>query len=123
MLKVLRIFSLYETNVDINDRFCYLQFEKLDGKLKPFALMVIQDYIWNMVVNNQGKFYYTGANHFDEMQTNFKLIIRRYFFTNLYARVRKYGAIPMELLRNRKRCLIVLEGRKLLNNSEFVVLF
>ena len=47
------IFS-YETNVDINDRFVIFNLKKLDGKLKPFALMVIQDYIWNMVVNNQG---------------------------------------------------------------------
>ena len=38
------IFS-YETNVDINDRFVIFNLKKLDGKLKPFALMVIQDYI------------------------------------------------------------------------------
>ena len=56
----------YETNVDINDRFVIFNLKKLSGKLKPFALMVVQDYIWNQVVDNQGKL--TTRLFFDEMQ-------------------------------------------------------
>ena len=113
------IFS-YETNVDINDRFVIFNLKKLDGKLKPFALMVIQDYIWNMVVNNQGKF--TTRIYFDEMQNQFQTDNQSLFFTNLYARVRKYGAIPTGITQNVETLLDRTEGRKLLNNSEFVVL-
>lgn len=113
------IFS-YETNVDINDRFVIFNLKKLDGKLKPFALMVIQDYIWNMVVNNQGKF--TTRIYFDEMQNQFQTDNQALFFTNLYARVRKYGAIPTGITQNVETLLDRTEGRKLLNNSEFVVL-
>lgn len=80
--------------------------------------MVIQDYIWNMVVNNQGKIH---VFTFDEMQNQFQTIHQALFFTNLYARVRKYGAILRELLRT-ETLLDRTEGRKLLNNSEFVVL-
>ena len=113
------IFS-YETNVDINDRFVIFNLKKLDGKLKPFALMVIQDYIWNMVVNNQGKF--TTRIYFDEMQNQFQTDNQALFFTNLYARARKYGAIPTGITQNVETLLDRTEGRKLLNNSEFVVL-
>ena len=112
------IFS-YETNVDI-DRFVIFNLKKLDGKLKPFALMVVQDYIWNMVVNNQGKF--TTRIYFDEMQNQFQTDNQALFFTNLYARVRKYGAIPTGITQNVETLLDRTEGRKLLNNSEFVVL-
>ena len=70
--------------------------------------MVIQDYIWNMVVNNQGKF--TTRIYFDEMQNQFQTDNRALFFTNLYARVRKYGGNPYGITQNAwKRCLIVLK--------------
>ena len=99
------IFS-YETNVDI-DRFVIFNLKKLDGKLKPFALMVVQDYIWNMVVNNQGKF--TTRIYFDECKTNFKLIIRRYFSLTCTPVSVNMGQSLRELLKTWKRCLIVLK--------------
>lgn len=40
----------------------------------------------------------------------------------MYARVRKYGAIPTGITQNVETLLDRTEGRKLLNNSEFVVL-
>lgn len=113
------IFS-HETNVDLSNRFVIFNLKKLDGKLKPFALMVVQDYIWNMVVDNQGKF--TTRIYFDEMQIQFQTDRQAEFFANLYARVRKYGAIPTGITQNVETLLDRTEGRKLLNNSEFVVL-
>lgn len=110
----------HETNVDITDQVVIFNLKKLDGKLKPFALMVVQDYIWNQVVNNQGKL--TTRVYFDEMQNQFLTDNQAQFFTNLYARVRKYGAIPTGITQNVETLLERSEGRKLLSNSEFVVL-
>ena len=113
------IFS-YETNVDIESRFIIFNLKKLNHKLKPFALMVIQDYIWNQVVNNQGKV--TTHIYFDEMQLQFNTDNQAQFFTELYSRVRKYGAIPTGITQNVETLMAREEGRKLLSNSEFIIL-
>lgn len=110
----------HETNVDLTHQVVIFNLKQLDGKLKPFALMVVQDYIWNQVVNNQGKL--TTRIYFDEMQNQFLTDDQAQFFTNLYARVRKYGAIPTGITQNVETLLARTEGRKLLANSEFIVL-
>ncbi|HFI0715097.1 TPA: VirB4-like conjugal transfer ATPase, CD1110 family [Streptococcus suis] len=110
----------HKTNIDINERFVIFNLKKLSGKLKPFALMVIQDYIWNQVVEYQGKV--TTRIYFDEMQLLFKSQAQAIFFTELYSRVRKYGAIPTGITQNVETLTAREEGRKLLSNSEFIVL-
>ncbi|KXT75182.1 hypothetical protein STRDD10_00418 [Streptococcus sp. DD10] len=113
------IFS-YQTNVNLNHRFVIFNLKKLSHKLKPFALMVIQDYIWNQVVENQGKL--TTRIYFDEVQLLFKKKTQAVFFTELYSRVRKYGAIPTAITQNVETLFAWEEGRKLLSNSEFMIL-
>lgn len=110
----------HETTVDLDSQVVIFNLKKLDGKLKPFALMVVQDYVWNQVVNNQGKL--TTRIYFDEMQNQFLTDNQAQFFTNLYARIRKYGAIPTGITQNVETLLERSEGRKLLSNSEFIVL-
>ncbi|PLA05230.1 AAA family ATPase, partial [Streptococcus anginosus] len=82
----------HPTNVNMENRFIIFNLKQLSGKLKPFALLVIQDYIWNQVVNFQGKT--TTWLYFDELQLYFKNKLQATFFTELYSRIRKYGAIP-----------------------------
>ena len=82
--------------------------------------MVIQDYIWNQVVNKQG--ILTTRIYFDEMQLLFKSKNQAVFFTELYSRVRKYGAIPTGITQNVETLTASEEGRKLLSNSEFIIL-
>ena len=110
----------HHTNVDLNHRFVIFNLKKLSHKLKPFALMVIQDYIWNQIVENQGKC--TTWVYFDEMQILFKNKAQADFFTTLYSRIRKYGAIPTGITQNVETLAAVEEGRKLLSNSEFMIL-
>lgn len=110
----------HNTNVDLNHRFVIFNLKKLSHKLKPFALMVIQDYIWNQIVENQGKC--TTWVYFDEMQILFKNKAQADFFTTLYSRIRKYGAIPTGITQNVETLAAVEEGRKLLSNSEFMIL-
>lgn len=110
----------YKTNVNLNDRFVVFNLKKLTGKLKPFALMVIQDYIWNQVVASQGVL--TTRIYFDEVQLLFKSKIQAVFFTELYSRIRKYGAIPTAITQNIETLVAWEEGRKLLSNSEFMIL-
>lgn len=110
----------HETNVDITDRFVIFNLKRLTGKLKPFAMMVIQDYIWNQVVSSQGKV--TTRIYFDEVQLFFKEEAQAIFFTELYSRVRKYGAIATAITQNIETLMNKEEGRKLVSNSEFMIL-
>lgn len=110
----------HETNVDITDRFVIFNLKRLTGKLKPFAMMVIQDYIWNQVVESQGQL--TTRIYFDEVQLYFKEEAQAIFFTELYSRVRKYGAIATAITQNIETLMNKEEGRKLVSNSEFMIL-
>lgn len=110
----------HETNVDITNRFVVFNLKRLTGKLKPFAMMVIQDYIWNQVVSSQGKL--TTRIYFDEVQLFFKEVAQAVFFTELYSRVRKYGAIATAITQNIETLMNKEEGRKLVSNSEFMIL-
>lgn len=110
----------HETNIDITDRFVIFNLKRLQGKLKPFAMMVIQDYIWNQVVASQGRL--TTRIYFDEVQLFFKEEAQAIFFTELYSRVRKYGAIATAITQNIETLMNKEEGRKLVSNSEFMIL-
>ena len=110
----------HKTNVNMQNRFIIFNLKQLSGKLKPFALLVIQDYIWNQIVNAQGK--WTTYLFFDELQLYFKNKLQATFFTELYSRIRKYGAIPTGITQNPETVLSMEEGRKLVANCEFLVL-
>ncbi|GAD41596.1 VirB4-like conjugal transfer ATPase, CD1110 family [Streptococcus anginosus] len=110
----------HPTNVNMDNRFIIFNLKQLSGKLKPFALLVIQDYIWNQVVNHQGKT--TTWLYFDELQLYFKNKLQATFFTELYSRIRKYGALPTGITQNPETVLSTEEGRKLVANCEFLVL-
>ncbi len=110
----------HPTNVNMDSRFIIFTLKQLSGKLKLFALLVIEDYIWNQVVNHQGKL--TTWLYFDELQLYFKNKLQATFFTELYSRIRKYGAIPTGITQNPETVLSMEEGRKLVANCEFLVL-
>lgn len=110
----------HPTNVNMENRFIIFNLKQLSGKLKPFALLVIQDYIWNQVVNFQGKT--TTWLYFDELQLYFKNKLQATFFIELYSRIRKYGALPTGITQNPETVLSTEEGRKLVANCEFLVL-
>jgi dihydrofolate reductase len=59
----------HETNIDLSSNFIVFNINKLDEKMKPFAMKVILDQIWKQVVSGQGKV--TTWLYFDELQLNF----------------------------------------------------
>ena len=108
-----------QTNVDLSSKFVIFNIKRLDEKLKPFAMKVILDQIWNQVVINQGKV--TTWLFFDELQLNFDNEDNARWFMKLWSRVRKYGAIPTGITQNIATLLDDPEGRKMISNSEFFV--
>lgn len=111
----------HRTNSAPDSNFVVYNVKKLGEALKPIALMVVFEQIWNRVVKNQqlGK---TTWIYFDEMQL---LLLDQYasnFFFKLWSRVRKYGAIPTGITQNVETLLLDANGRRILANSEFMIL-
>lgn len=111
----------HQTNVNLNNRFVIFNLKKLTGKLKHFALMVIQDYIWNQVVNTKEAGITTWL-YFDEIQLYFENEEQATFFNHMYSRIRKYGAIPTGITQNPETLTASAQGRKMLGNSQFKVI-
>lgn len=110
----------HETNIDLNARFVIFNIKRLDERLKPFAMKVILDQIWKQVVDGQGKT--TIHLYFDELQLNFNTEENAQWFMSLWSRIRKYGAITTGITQNVATLLDSPAGRKMISNSEFIVL-
>ncbi|HGC5945059.1 TPA: VirB4-like conjugal transfer ATPase, CD1110 family [Enterococcus faecalis] len=110
----------HETNIDLSANFIIFNINKLDAKMKPFAMRVILDQIWNQVVAFRGKG--TTWLYFDELQLNFDTEVNAHWFAALWSRIRKYGAAPTGITQNVSTLLDSPSGRKMLSNSEFFIL-
>lgn len=110
----------HKTNIDLTSDFIVFNSKKLDEKLKKFAMKVVLDQTWKQVVANQGK--KTIRLYFDELQVNFTNEEEAAWFTNLWARIRKYGAIPTGITQNPSTLLDSPSGRKMISNTEFMII-
>ncbi|EPT41875.1 hypothetical protein SAG0024_10095, partial [Streptococcus agalactiae FSL C1-494] len=110
----------YETNVDLSNHLIVFNLKGLSKKLKPFALLVLQDYIWQQVVASQG--VQTIRLFWDELHLTFRSRTDAIFFTELWARIRKYGSIPTGITQNIGTIVRYEEGKNLISNSEFMIL-
>ncbi|GAP04983.1 VirB4-like conjugal transfer ATPase, CD1110 family [Fructobacillus tropaeoli] len=113
------VFS-YETNLDLSNRFLIFNTKHLDENMKPFAMQVILDQIWKQVVASQN--IVSTWLFFDEIQVNFQDQDSANWFANLWARVRKYGAIPTGITQNISNIMQFQGGRNLTSNTEFMML-
>ncbi|MDS8977963.1 AAA family ATPase [Streptococcus pneumoniae] len=116
----LDIFS-HKTNIQTGSNFLIYNVKKLGDELKQIALMVVFDQIWNRVVRNQKLGKKTWI-YFDEMQL---LLLDKYasdFFFKLWSRVRIYGASPTGITQNVETLLLDPNGRRIIANSEFMIL-
>ncbi|HEL2301930.1 TPA: ATP-binding protein [Streptococcus suis] len=110
----------HETNIDMTSRLIVFDLKGLNNKLKPFALMVVQDYIWQQVIRYQG--VQTIRLYWDELHLTFRSKTDASFFAELWARIRKYGGMPTGITQNIGTILAYEEGRNLLSNSHFMLL-
>lgn len=110
----------HETNVDLSNKFIVFNLKHLKSKLKPFALLVLEDFIWSHVVENQDKI--TTWVYWDEIQLLFETPEQAAFFAQVWARIRKYGGIATGMTQTPENMTKSPEGRSILTNSEFFIL-
>lgn len=110
----------HETNVDLSNKLIVFNLKHLKSKLKPLALLVLEDFIWNHIVENQGKI--TTWVYWDEIQLLFETPEQAAFFAEVWARIRKYGGIATGMTQTPENMTKSPEGRSILTNSEFFIL-
>lgn len=110
----------HQTNIDLSSNFIVFNSKKLDERLKKFAMKVLLDQTWKQIVLAQGK--ETIRLYFDELQVNFSTEEEASWFLNVWSRIRKYGGIATGITQNPSTLLDSAAGRRMISNSEFVIL-
>ena len=116
----MRTFS-YESNVDVHNRIVVYDLKDLGEQLKPLGMMVVLENLWDSVVQNRERGICTRI-YIDEMHLFFDNEINADFFMKLYKRARKWGGIPTGITQNVEDLLHSDTARKMLSNSEFILM-
>ena len=112
----------HETNVDLSKRVTVFDAHGLSAQLKPTALLVITDLMFNRVTTNWKRGIKTHMI-IDEVHVVFENPYSAQFFAAVWRQLRKRNACPMAITQNVEYLLSSVEGRTMLSNSELIVIF
>lgn len=107
------------TNVDVDNRFVVYDISGLGNKLKPVAMLVVMDSIWQRIVHNRALGRHTWF-YVDEIYLLFKDEISAAWLQQLWKRARKYGGVPTGITQNVEDLLSSETARSMLANSSFI---
>lgn len=110
-----------QTNVDLDNRFTVFDVHALSGELMTFGMMVIMDQIWNRVRLNRAASRRTWL-YIDEFHRFFGNEYASTQFLDVWKRARKYGLGVTGITQNIEEMLEDDKARKMLSNSDFLVL-
>lgn len=111
----------HETNVDTSKRFVVYNIKQLGKQLRSLGMMIVLDQIWNRISKNRARGVRTWF-YIDEIQLLFSNEYCSNYFSELWSRARKWGAIPTGITQNVETLLLSDTARKMLSNSDFVCL-
>ncbi len=111
----------HHTNIGINQRLTLFRIGNVSGELKKIAMVIILDYIWNKVVENQRQNKFTNI-YIDEIYLLFQDTNVTQQLMVYYKRFRKYGGIPTGITQNIEDLLESDDARKMLSNSYYLIL-
>lgn len=128
LLKILGLYTTgsfnlfaHKTNVDINNRFVVYDIKELGDQIKTLGMLVILDQIWNRVTTNRliGRRTWIVV---DEAHLLFSNPFSAQFLSSLWKRARKYGGICTGITQNVEDLLESDLARKMLSNSEYIMM-
>ena len=111
-----------QTNVDLSKRVIVFDIHDLDEHLKPAGLLVITDTILNRVNQNCKNGIRTHV-FIDEFHVVLSNPHSAAFFDSAWKQMRKRNAYPTAITQNVDYLMQTAQGRSMLSNSEFVVMF
>jgi hypothetical protein len=109
------------SNVNLNNRIVSFSIRDLGEQLMQIALLIILDFIWNKMCENNEKNLRTYC-YADEIHVLFKNKDSAEFLRQLYKRGRKYGLVITGITQNIEDLLKSDTGRGMVSNSEFLML-
>ncbi|OTA26445.1 transfer complex protein [Alloscardovia macacae] len=110
-----------QTNVSLANRLTVFDVSSLSGELRMFGMMTLINQIWNRVLANRD----TGKRtwlYIDEFHRFFTNEYTAQAFLDLYKRARKYGLGVTGITQNIEDLLENADARKMLSNSDFLML-
>ena len=110
-----------ETNVDLDNHAVCFDIRDMGEQLKPVAMLVILDTIYNRILYNKARGRATFV-FIDEIYLFFSNEFSSNFLFEQWKRARKYGAYYTGISQNVEDLLQSNRGRAMLANSEFVTL-
>lgn len=116
----LSVFSA-KTNVDITKRLVIYDIKDLGKQLKTMGMLIVLDQVWNRITTNRERGVRTWL-YIDEMQLLFTNEYSENYFFELWSRARKWGAIPTGITQNVETLLLSDLARRMLSNSDFVMM-
>lgn len=116
-------FNLFShlTNVDIDNRIICYSIRDLDDSLRPLAMMIMLDNMWNRVISNfkQGKRTWL---YVDEISLLFEHESTAAYFAYLWMKGRKFGLILTGITQNVSLVLASKIALTMVSNSQFMIL-
>lgn len=109
------------TNIDSDSSFLVYDILKLGDSLKPVAMYILMNSIWNRLIRNKklGKFTYVAIDEFHLLLQDSTCALA---IQGFWKRFRKFGGIPTGITQNIADLLQSDVGSKMLANSSFLML-
>ena len=111
----------HKSNVNLKSRIVSFSIRDLGEQLMQIGLLIILDFIWNKMCENNEKNIRTYC-YADEIHVLFKNKDSAEFLKQLYKRGRKYGLVITGITQNIEDLLKSDTGRAMVSNSEFLLL-
>lgn len=112
----------HQTNVDTKSRLVVYDIRDLGKQLRTFGMLIVLDQIWNRITTNRNLGKRTWI-YIDEIQLLFQNEYSANYFFELWSRSRKWGAIPTGITQNVETLLLSDLARRMLSNSDFMLMF
>jgi len=109
------------SNVNLDNRIVSFNIRDLGGQLKQIALLIVLDYIWNRMTENQGGNVRTYC-YVDEIHVLFQNEMSATYLQQLYKRGRKYGLVITGITQDVEDLLRSPKARGMVGNSDFIMM-
>lgn len=110
----------HRTNVDIKNRIVCFVLKDMDKQQRDFAMLNIQETIWDRVVLNWG-IRHTWV-YIDEFHVLLRNPMTAAYCVDMWKRFRKWGGIPTGITQNVKDMFKSAEIENILDTTDFIVM-
>lgn len=111
----------HDTNIDSHNRVIAYDIKELGRQLRPLAMMIIQENVWNRVSKNRegglSTWYYI-----DEFHLQLKQPQTANYSVETWKRFRKWDGIPTGITQNVKDLLASPEIENIFENTDFIIM-